>query len=234
MDRNMRKLRRILIVLMSMLLMTGLADTMYAANMKKSTKGITWGLKANKKITYYSYWGGVGMIAQQAKITKWKDQWTGNDGMRMLTFRITYTRKKKPSAKNLIKAATYYTVRHPELNSTSPPCYYVVVDYKTGMSLEDPNNPYGVIVSNNGWKQSKPTTYKTKGYSISMTNIRVDVTIEYPFTYQDMCIGIGGKTRIGSTYKDNYFWDGIYPFWMTNSLRSTKKKKIAHFGRWWY
>ena len=228
-----KRVRWMLLAAICLVLLTGTVEAQAATNMKTKTSGITWGIKVDKKYTYYSYWGGVGMIAQNVRITNWKDAWSGNKGMRRLSFRISYTRKKKPTAKQLIKAATYYTVKHPDLD-TSPDCYYAVVDYDTGISLEDAANPYGVIVSNNGWKKSAATTYRTKGYSISMTNLYVDVAIEYPSTYKGICIGVGGRTGCYNTSSDKLFWGGIYPFWMTDTLRSAKKKKMARFARWWY
>lgn len=235
MSRKRKYVRWLLLVVTCMMLLSGTMEAQ-AKNMKTATKGkkgVTWGIKVGKKYTYYSYWGGVGMIAQNVKITNWKDQWSGNGGMRMLTFRITFIRKKRPTASQLRKAATYYTVYHPNL-STSPGCYFTVVDYNDGLSLEDPNNPHGVIVSNSGWKQSSATTYKTSGYSISMTNVYVDVQIEYPYRYKGICIGVGGRTSYTTTSNDKLFWDGTFPFWMTDTLGFSSKYKVARFGRWWY
>lgn len=233
--KRSRKLRWILLIAACFMLLTG-AASVHAQTMKQ-TSGITWGLKTKKKYTYYSYWGGVGMIPQNFTVTKWKDRWagyySGSDRMRRLTFRITFIRKKKPTASQLIKASTYYNVEHPDLTSTSPRCYYTVVDFRDGISLEDPANPYKVRVYNSGWKQGAATTYRTKGYSISMCNTSVDVTIDYPASYKYMCIGIGGTTSPYATESEKLFWDGIYPFWMTDTLRAPWKKKIARFGRWW-
>ena len=226
-----RKIRLLLLSALCLVFLSGFAQIQAAQNMK-STKGITWGLKVNKKYTYYSYWGGNGMIRQKFRITNWHDEWSGNKGMRRLTFRITFTRKKKPTAGKLIKAAGYYTVQHPELE-TSPRCWYAIVDYDSGISLEDPANPYGVIVSGN-WRKSSTTTYRTGGYSIPMTNLIADVQIEYPYTYKGICVGIGGCTTAIRSDSEKLFWDGIYPFWMTDTLRSVKKKKIARFARWYY
>ena len=228
------KLRWILLITACFILLTG-AIQVHAQTMKQ-TSGITWGLKTNKKYTYYSYWGGVGMIPQNFKITNWKNGWagyySGSDRMRRLSFRITFTRKRKPTKKQLINASTFYNVNHPELTNTSPRCYYTVVDFRDGLSLEDPANPYKVRVYNSGWTQSSPTTYRTKGYSISMRNTRVDVTIEYPESYKYLCIGIGGTTSVSETEAEKLFWKGTYPFWMTDTLRAPWKAKIARFGKW--
>ena len=202
-----------------------------AANMK-STKGITWDLKVNKKLTYRSYWGGVGMIRQNVKMTDFSDKWSSTKaGYRDLSFTVTFTRKKKPTADQLAKAAAYYTVYHPE-ETTSPHCYFTIVDFKTGKSLEA-SNPYGVIV-NSKWETSTATIYKNSAYSISMTNKRVTVNIQYPYTYKNMCIGVGGYSRMNAQAVDNNYWKGTVPFWKTKLYRSTKRPEISHFGRWWY
>lgn len=227
-----KHLRAVLLLMICMLMAFGSARVQ-AGNMKSETNGtVKWGFKFGKTLTYYSWWGGVGMIRQNVKVTNWKDKAIGS-GRRRLSFKLTFIRKKKPTAKQLVDAATYYTVYHPEIDDTSPDCYFTVVDYETGMSLEDPQNPYGVRVTHGKWRKSLGTTYKTKGYGLTMTNASVKVKIEYPASYKGICIGIGGSNNISPTSNDNLYWDGIFPFWMTDSYRSARYKRISHFRRWW-
>ena len=227
-----KHLRAVLLLMICMLMAFG-SVRVQAGNMKSETNGtVKWGFKFGKTLTYYSWWGGVGMIRQNVKVTNWKDKAIGS-GRRRLSFKLTFIRKKKPTAKQLVDAATYYTVYHPEIDDTSPDCYFTVVDYDTGMSLEDPQNPYGVRVTHGKWRKSLGTTYKTKGYGLTMTNASVKVKIEYPASYKGICIGIGGSNNISPTSNDNLYWDGIFPFWMTDSYRSARYKRISHFRRWW-
>lgn len=222
----------VLFCVICMLMAFGSVETQ-AGNMKSETKGtVKWGFKFGKTLTYYSYWGGVGMIRQNVKVTNWKDKKIGS-GRRRLSFKLTFIRKKKPTARQLIDAATYYTVYHPEIDDTSPDCYFTVVDYQTGISLEDAANPYGVKVTHGKWRKSAGTTYKTKGYGLTMTNVSVKVKIEYPASYKGICIGVGGVNRMSSTSNDSLYWKGVFPFWMTDSYRSASYKKISHFRRWW-
>ncbi len=234
MKKSLRKAKFILLTALVMsicILGTTGQMTAYAKTMK-STKGITWGIKTNKKMTYYSYWGGVGMIKQKVSMTNFKDAWSSSKaGYRVLTFTLNYYRKKKPTANTLAKAVNYYTIKHPEIDDTSPGCYFAVVDYKTGKSLET-SNPYGVKVSNSGWRTSSVTTYTAKGYSLGMTNMSVDVRIEYPYTYKNLCIGVGGYCRMNIKSADKKFWKGKTPFWKTKLYRSTRKKKISRFATW--
>ena len=226
--------KKLLLTLLLVIVLTicfGGVMTTHAKTMK-STKGITWGLKTNTKMTYKSYWGGVGMIKQKVTMTNFSDVWSSSKaGYRKLTFTLNFTRKRKPSAKKLIKAATYYTISHPELSDTSPGCYFAIVDYKTGKSLEVANK-YGVIVTHSSWRQSAPTTYSVSGYSISMTDTSVDVCIEYPYTYKNLCIGVGGWSRMNMKSVDRKFWKGSKAFWKTKLYRSNKNKNISRFATW--
>lgn len=231
MNRQLKRFRIVLLAAICLVLTFG-AMAVQAKDMKSETSGrVVWGWKTNRKYVYYSYLGGVGMIKQNVKVTNWKDRKYGST-RRKLTFTITFIRKNKPTASQLINASTFYTIQHPELNS-SPGCWFAVVDYYDGISLEDPNNPYGVRVSSK-WKKSGVTTYRTPGYSLSMRNCAAYVTIIYPTSYKNMCIGFGGYNWPITTSSDKLFWDGIYPFWMTNSYMSPVYKRIAYFGRWWY
>ena len=227
-----KHVRAVLLFMICMLMAFGSVQAQ-AKNMKSETKGtVKWGFKFGKTLTYYSYWGGVGMIPQNVKVTSWKDKKIAS-GRRRLSFKLNFIRKRKPTAKQLINAATYYTVYHPDIDDTSPNCYFTVVDYKTGISLEDSANPYGVKVTYGKWRKSKGTTYKIKGYGLTMTNVSVKVKIDYPASYKGICIGIGGVNRLSSTNNDNMYWKGIFPFWMTDSYRSASTKKVSHFRRWW-
>ena len=231
----MKTVRRLVWMLLMLFCMSAsMGSLTVQAKTMKNTTGITWDLKQNKYLTYKSYWGGVGMIKQKLKLSNFSETWSSSKaGYRVARFRLTFIRKKKPTAKQLINAAAYYTVYHPELEDTSPPCYYAIVDLYTGMSLEK-DNPYGVIVKRSKWKYSSPTIYKTSGYSLGMQNVSVDLQIEYPYEYKNMCIGAGGYKRLTEKAADRRFWAGTAPFWKTSSLRHVNYKKIAHFGRLWF
>ena len=234
MGKNHKSTRRILLMaLLAAMCISGAfgSMTVYAKSMK-STKGISWGLKTNTTMVYKSYWGGVGMITQNVTMTNFNDAWSSSKaGYRKLTFTLNFIRKKKPTAKQLVKAATYYTIKHPEINDTSPRCYFAVVDYKTGKSLMA-SNPYGVKVTHGDWTYSSTTTYSVSGYSLGMRNVSVDVCIEYPYTYKRLCIGVGGWKRMNQKSSDQRFWNGTLPFWKTKLYRSTKNKKISRFATW--
>ena len=231
----MKGKRRYLWALLAVMCMiTALGGTTAQAKNMKSTKGIMWNLKVNKLLIYKSFWPGVGMITQNVKMTRFSETWSSTRaGYRVAKFRLTFIRKKKPTARQLANAASAYALRYPDISDTSPGCYYAVVDFKTGKSLEV-SNPYGVIVSDSGWKKSAATTYRTDGYSIQMRNMYVDVQIEYPYKYKNLCIGVGGYNSMTEKAVDKRFWRGKAPFWNTKRYRSTKYKRISHFGRLWF
>ena len=234
-EEAMKTRRRLTVLFLLLFCMSAAMGTRNVqAKTMKNTTGITWDLRQNKYLTYKSWWGGVGMITQKVKLSNFSETWSSSKaGYRVATFRLTFIRKKRPTVKQLIKAATYYTIQHPEIEDTSPMCYYAVVDLNTGLSLEKAN-PYGVIVKRSKWRRSGTTTYKTSGYSLGMQNISVEVQIEYPYEYKNMCIGVGGYRRLTEKAADRRFWAGTGPFWKTSSLRYVKYKKIAHFGRLWF
>ena len=228
----MKRKQRLWILLTVICAMMLMGSVSVQAKNLKNTTGVSWGLKINKDFTYRSYWGGVGMIPQKVRLSNWSDQWSSKLGYRVLTFRINFTRVRKPTVKQLVAAATFYHVKHPELDSTSPNCWYTIVDYNTGKCLEVPNS-YGVTVSDSGFTHTS-TTYRTSGYGITMQNAAVDVRIEYPYQYKNMCIGVGGVNSIDMKSADSRYWKGKTAFWNTKSYRSSKYKNIAYFGRWWF
>ena len=83
----------VLFCVICMLMAFGSVETQ-AGNMKSETKGtVKWGFKFGKTLTYYSYWGGVGMIRQNVKVTNWKDKKIGSR-RRRISFKLTFIRKK--------------------------------------------------------------------------------------------------------------------------------------------
>ena len=114
-----------------------------AAGSMKNLKGISWDLKANKKITYQSCFSGIGMHDQKAKITKWKITDEG-DGFQKLTFKLTVDRRWSVSKSQIHKIAnSSLTSKTGEIGGD---CGYWVVDYNTGANLEAEDNKYGVTV----------------------------------------------------------------------------------------
>ena len=68
-----KHVRAVLLFMICMLMAFGSVQAQ-AQNMKSETKGtVKWGFKFGKTLTYYSYWGGVGMIPQNVKVTSWKE-----------------------------------------------------------------------------------------------------------------------------------------------------------------
>lgn len=123
--------------------------------------------------------------------------------------------------------------------------YVAIIDYASGMSL-DTKNKYQVTVKSSSWK----TTYYPKQHSqyyegeklgqdwwwrcIKMSKIKV--TITYPKSYKNLCIGIGETVLIQnymSDFKesknDKAFWKGKTSFAKTDMYK--KWKKYAHFMR---
>ena len=84
-----KHLRAVLLLMICMLMAFG-SVRVQAGNMKSETNGtVKWGFKFGKTLTYYSWWGGVGMIRQNVKVTNWKDKAIGS-GRRRLSFKLTF------------------------------------------------------------------------------------------------------------------------------------------------
>lgn len=191
-----------------------------------STKGITWDLKAKKNITYYTYVGGAGFIKQKAKVTKLSKSASSKPGYIILTLEVSFTRQVSLNANQIKKICSYYNSNNVLL---SPRCCYIVADYKSGKCLMNKNDK-GVTVGRASWAYSGEKTYKSGSRSVSIRNASMRVTIEYPKTYKDMCIGVGGWSTIQESEADETFWSGTIPFWKSKGKYSTKKK-VSHFMR---
>ena len=204
--------------------------TVHAKNLGNS-KGITWDLRPGKTLTYKSYLGGVGLVKQKVSMTNYSDQASSRSGYRILKFRLNYNRKMSLTASQVANASTYYYVYHPDMTE-GPRCFFAIVDYDTGKSLQA-SNKFGVTVSRK-WYKGTTYTYRTSGYSYELSNTYVDVVVNYPVSYQRMCIGAGGWSSATKTTADENFWNGKIAYWKTNLYQSKKTKLLAHFTGYRY
>ena len=203
-----------------------LVATPVSAKNLGTMKGISWDLKLNKPVTYYTYVGGAGYIKQKATLTRMNFISSSESGYVKLYINVNYTRQTALNAKQIHKICSYYN------NSSvtfSPRCYYTVVDYSTGKSLMN-SNPRGVKVDRASWVQSGSKTYKAGSDSVTIANTSMSVYILLPISYKNMCLGIGGWSKLTESTMDQSFWSGTVPFWKAKSKYSTSKK-IAHFTR---
>ncbi|MBQ1491544.1 MAG: hypothetical protein IIZ39_06260 [Blautia sp.] len=191
---------------------------------------VTWNLKPNKSVTYYTYVGGAKFLKQKMKLTNISAQKDPADSSyAYLRFTIEYDKTLSISAYKLNKIITYYSL-HPN-HPLAFRCYVTVVDYDSGLCLLNSNNK-GVTVSLQ-WKNGQSQTYKYGNDKFTIMDTSVNVTIRYPIAYKGMCIGAGGWSTISPAANDDKFWSGLVPFWQANGKYS-KYAKVAHFIRYAY
>jgi hypothetical protein len=92
---------------------------------------------------------------------------------------------------------------------------YCIVDYTTGMDLEE-KNEYEVVctaeVLNDG--QVKHTA-GNGAWIILNENVAIKVTATWPTGYEDFCIGVIGHSTVFADKNDTGFWEGKVPFHKT-------------------
>ncbi len=226
-----KMMRRMLLGLLLVCLVTAAnANTASAATTKymKKLKGISWDLKAGKKVIYQSNISGIGMHDQKAKITNWKIT-DGEEGYKKLTFKVTFDHRWSVSKSQV------HTIGNSSLTSKTGDigalAGYWIVDYNTGTNLELENNEYGVTVSDSGWTTKNTKYYRdSHGCYVYLSVNTTKVTIVYPENYKGLTIGICGSTKLKMTRGDKKFIAGKVPFGKT-SYYAKKNKKVAHFMR---
>lgn len=198
------------------------------AEQKKSTpymqtlKKAKFDLKKNKKVTYYSYYKGIGNRKESAKITGYKIMDAEKEGYKKLKFSITFKPEFKLSKSEVDKRLK---------DSAHNPSHvvYTVLDYNTGISLERPNDK-GVDVKCS-WKQTKKNKYYGSGSRYYwIATMKAQVTITYPEDYDGLCVGIGGCLKAKESKADKAYWKGRKPFGEATRYYS-KKKTNFHFMR---
>lgn len=223
------------------------------ADLKKAN--VKWDLKKNKKIKYKTAWSYIGAKQNTVKMTNYKVKKAKKKGYKQCTFKLTFTRPDIKMTDSQIEKmellAMEYNLR--EFTSENAPfgggCYYTVVDYKTGKSLEGKNSKK-VKVTRSDWKFSNYV--KKVSSSDPDTWIRyakkttVNVKIVYPKKYKNLAIGVGGYTAAPELFTESFgggassgfktlnlnsYWKGKKAFSKETRLYSKKDKSYAHFMR---
>lgn len=190
--------------------------------------GLRWDLKKSKTVVYDSVFAGIGKIKKAGtfKITKYKVSNARKKGYKKLA--LTYVQKYTVSLTDtkIHKAANSSYCR--KTGSTGGGRYFAIVDYNTGMSLEEKNKLNVKVTSST--KLLKTRKFKDKdGCYMECDNTRVTLTITYPEDYDGLCIGLGGYNQLSNSKADNSFWRGKKEFGKTSYYK--KGKKNSHWMR---
>ena len=207
-------------------------------DMKKAN--VKWDLKNKKTIKFKTTWSAVGVRTQKVKMTGFKVKKAKKKGYKQCSFTLTFTRDLKAKNDQIIEMAELAS----EGADFGGRFYFTVVDYNTGECLEASNDK-DVTVKSSGWKYSKYKKLKAKDGSWIRFSRKavVKVSIIYPSTYKDLCIGVGGYTcaskyvlgedggyEADEPYTRMFFLGGD-AFSDSYYLYSKTDKSFAHFMR---
>ena len=202
---------------MGLLYAPGQMNSVEAAKPYMKKLQVKWDVKNNKSITTTTLYKGIGWKNVAAKISNLKVTKANKEGYKKLTCTLKMDGSK-------LTASEVHKTAHAGIGAG---CYYAIVDYNTGYSLET-KNKFGVTVK--AKDQYKGKIYRDKdGCWVEQAGMSVKLTITYPENYKGLCIGFGGFNALNETKADQKFWKGKKPFGATTYY--TKNKKNTHFMR---
>lgn len=197
------------------------ADTPY---MKKMN--VTWDLKKDKLFTYRNCYGGIGLQDEYAKIIKFKKKSVGDEYKITMKIRFECIR----TLNEMSKKKRDKFLRFSDGDGFLGDYNVVIADYKTGKCLYV-KNKFGVKADCDYEDYKEKTFYSSDyDYSETVVNSYAYVTITYPKSYKNLCIGIGGSSSFEATMADEDYYNGEGSFKKT-SFNCKKDKGVMHFMR---
>jgi hypothetical protein len=224
-----RVTRTIVAVVLAVSMVFAVAQPVDVAAAKPYMKNlkVSWDLENDKEVTYKTIVAGVGNRVKSTKITNYEIADAAKSGYKKVTFTVTFKNEWKPS-KNEVHECVYSSY----IQGTGYMGYdgwYAIVDYNTGIDLEEEND-FDVTVKTGKWKKFNKKNYKDKdGCGVRLYDEKVKVTVTYPEDYDGLCIGVGGKYQLNESKADIAFWNGKKPFGKTSYSKNGKKS--IHFMR---
>lgn len=195
------------------------------AYMKKMN--VSWDLKPKKQITYKNCYAGLGLRKEYAKIVSYKKKSSGSKYK--VTMKVKFECIK--TVENMSQRDRDRFLEYDDGEGLLGDYNVVVADYKTGKCLYA-SNPYGVK-ANCSYRTIREKTFYSSDweYEETLVDSYATVTVTYPKSYKNLCIGVGGSTSCyGATYADEDYYDGYGTFKRT-SFYSKKDKGVMHFMR---
>lgn len=185
----------------------------------ESLKGVSWDLKPGRAVVYQTYYEPLGIKNQKVKITNYKIVKSKREGYKRLTFDIKWYRTY---------SITSDEVKTHRYKITGGNLYLTVIDYNSGLCLEEKNDKGVKIWPAKGIDFVEPKVFfHDEGWWI-IRNATATVVVEYPETYKDLCLCVGGTLTIEKTKNDDAFWEGKIPIGKSDSYYSKKNNKICH------
>lgn len=216
--------RKILILTIMIIMMIGIlhCPVMAKTPYMESLKGVSWDLKPGRAVVYQTYFKPFGLKNQKVKITNYKIAKSKLEGYKRLTFDI--------------KWYITYSITNDEVEKhwyeiTGGGFYYAVVDYNSGLCLEGKNDKGVKTWAAKGIDFVEPKVFfHDEGWWI-IRNATATVVVEYPETYKDLCLCVGGYSSVEGTKNDEAFWAGKIPIGKSALIYSKKNKKLCHCRR---
>lgn len=251
MEEQMKNItKRVMGVLLVVALLVGVLpmsrQTVQAATPYMKKLNVKWDLKKNKVVSiqepydglqgkkgvHDDCFSGVGKRKTKVKMTNYKITNKGNK--KKLTFTVNFQLDWTPNKTEVHRMSKSDLCW--ETGSLGGGKYFTLIDYKTGLCLENTKNKkkFNVTVKGGKFKNSNKKWYKDDdGCKIYFyRKSKVKVTVTYPKDYKDLCIVVGGyNVMTGEGYADIMadFWDGDAPFGKVSYYK--KGKKNSHWMR---
>ena len=188
---------------------------------------VSWDLKPRRQIQYKNRYVALGLRNETAKIVSYKKKSVGKKYKLTLKIRFECIKTIQDMTQEERDTFLEYDDGEGLLGNYN----VVIADYKTGKSLYA-RNSYGVTAKCS-YKTFREKYFYSSDYMYedSFVDSYATVTITYPKSYRNLCIGIGGSNSYhGSTKADDRYYNGHGSYKKT-SLYNKKDKGIMHFMR---
>lgn len=206
------------------------STTTWPSSLKSA--GLKFDLKKNKSVTINMYARGTNGLKYYVTMRNLSIT-TTKSGRKKATFTINW--KVKSITTKQSKAILKQFHNKQTSDNVFGEFYWLLVDYNTGLSLENPSNKFKVKVSTETTKEEPTKTYTDSDncWFRTLKERTTKVTVTYPAKYTGLCLGFGGTTYPRSKTNKagkNYFAKGSkYRFYQTSMYK--KSKSDYHFMR---
>ena len=193
-----------------------LAET---ADMEKAN--VSWDLVPDKPVTIYTRFVGLEKYIPVEFVITDFEHIKAMKGKNKLSFHITFTNNFVPTDEEIQIAGLHCSG-----------CYlgYCVNDYTSGLNVEE-KNKYDVTVKVSEEVRDKVEYKADDGTKLSFIKKLVyQLTIEYPESYDGLCIGATGRTEASDWEPESEYWEGKLPFSKT-VYYSLTNSDLTHFMR---
>ncbi len=228
----MKKIQKKCLVLLLACILVFQAAPVQAQTQKPYMKrmNLSWDLKPGKKVTFQTYWAGIGYKDGLVTLKDYKITDAEQDGYKKLTFTVVFEEDQagfRPKEVHKLLESDIWE----KYEDTGGYYNVTLVDYTTGRCLENMSNNRDVTAEISDAVQTGEKEYKdSDGCSLTCykkTTWKAAVT--YPENYQGLCIVAGGANK--NVFDSAFDYDGYYAGdvkFGKSVFYSMLNKKVAH------